>query len=68
MEAEVDGADKAERGVVIGTDVHPAAVAGQIMDAEGYRRLDVGADEAEAVVLHLHRIAASILITGCPPA
>jgi hypothetical protein len=30
---------------------------GQIVDAEGYRHVDVGADEVEAVVLHLHRIA-----------
>ena len=49
---------------MIGADVHPATVVGQIVDAEGYRHVDVGADEVEAVVLHLYRITSG---TPLPP-
>ena len=51
-----DGLHREHRGVVIGADVHPAAVAGDVVDPVRDRLLHLRPGE-EGVILHLHRLA-----------
>ena len=52
-----DGLHGEDGRVVIDTDIHPAGVAGDVVDPVRDRLLHIRAGEEEAVVLHLHRLA-----------